>query len=116
MQIKASPKAPELTVALRGELDHHCAATVRDKLDALIMDPQIKVLTLDLKHLTFMDSSGIGVIIGRYKHLKGRGGRMQVKNVNAQIDRIMTLAGLYRIVKRVDTPRKTVRGRQSHAR
>ena len=116
MQIKGRPQGSELTVALRGELDHHCAEMVRQQLDTLIMDPRVKILTLDLKALTFMDSSGIGVIIGRYKRMQARGGRVQVCNVKPQIDRIMQLAGLYRIIGKCEGSSAKTKGRIQNAK
>lgn len=51
-----------------------------------------------------MDSSGIGVIMGRYKLVKNRGGKVTVTNINNSIDRILTISGLYKIVEKTITP------------
>ena len=56
-----------LIVRLAGELDHYCAQSVRRDLDRLIADPSVRWLILDFTMLQFMDSSGIGVILGRYR-------------------------------------------------
>lgn len=87
-----------LVVKFDGELDHHTAKSIRTDLDDTIIQKRAKNLIFDLKGMTFMDSSGIGVIIGRYKHIAKLGGRVSVINVTSQIDRIFTLAGLYSIV------------------
>ena len=60
-----------LIVRIGGELDHFCAQSVRRDLDALLLDRSIRTLILDFSSLTFMDSSGIGVVLGRYRLLRG---------------------------------------------
>ena len=94
-------KVNRLTVRLEGELDHNSAAGVRAELDALLADPGVKRLLLDLSGLQFMDSSGIGLIIGRYKRLARRGGSVAVIGSNPRIDRIFDMAGLYQLVERL---------------
>ena len=78
-----------LTVRLQAELDHSAAACMRAELDALLEDKSIRRLVLDLKKLNFMDSSGIGFIIGRYKQMARRGGSMAVMNPDGHMDRIL---------------------------
>ena len=90
-----------LIVRLAGELDHCAAAAVRAELDAWLSDATIRRLVFDLKALQFMDSSGIGLIIGRYKQMKRRGGSVAVAASNAGIDRILNMAGLYELVERL---------------
>lgn len=89
-----------LTVCLSGELDHHCAEQIRRQLDELIADECVKNLVFDMKGLTFMDSSGIGVLIGRYRTISRRSGKVSVKNMNTHMDRIFKLSGLYRIIQK----------------
>ena len=90
-----------LTVRLSDDLDHSAASRLRPELDALLKDPSIRRLVLDLKQLRFMDSSGIGLIIGRYKILKRRGGQMAIHSGNRRVDRILQLSGLYEIIERL---------------
>ena len=90
-----------LTVRLSDDLDHSAASRLRPELDALLKDPSIRRLVLDLKQLRFMDSSGIGLIIGRYKLLERRGGSVAVINADARVDRIFEMSGLYQIVDRM---------------
>lgn len=68
-------KQDALVVALDGELDHFCAQSIRRQLDEMLADPSVRYLVLDFDKLTFMDSSGIGVILGRYRILRDRGGK-----------------------------------------
>ena len=83
---------------LMGELDHCSAQSVRRELDGLMADPGVKKLVLDLKDMTFMDSSGIGVILGRYRVLNQRGGALSVKNMNRHVKKIFLLSGMNQII------------------
>ena len=87
-------------VRLTGELDHSAAARLRGELDGLIAITGAKRLLLDLSGLDFMDSSGIGLIIGRYKKMARRGGVVAVVAANRRIDRLFDMAGLYQLVER----------------
>ena len=94
-------KQGTLTVCLTGELDHSSADRVRRELDELILDPKIKRLVFDMKDLCFMDSSGIGLMIGRYKQMNRRGGSVAVMSADARVDKIFEMAGLYQIIERM---------------
>lgn len=87
---------------ISGELDHHTAEDVKKKLDAAIAGSGARDIILDLKSLRFMDSSGIGVLLGRYKLQKKKGGRIYVKNVSRQVDKIFKVSGLYQVLIRMD--------------
>ena len=63
-----------LTVAPQGELDHCMAERIRNTIDATVLKTDAKVVVFDLSEVGFMDSSGIGMMIGRYKFMKRRGG------------------------------------------
>ena len=88
-----------LLVRLQGELDHHTAETLRNRLDTAIKDEQIRHVVLDLEDLTFMDSSGIGVILGRYKQITARSGEVFVCSINPTIYRIFEMSGLFKVLK-----------------
>ena len=90
-----------LTVRLAAELDHSAATQLRGELDELLRDGTIRRLVLDLRDLSFMDSSGIGLIIGRYKLMARRGGSVAVMNADRRMDRIFEMAGLYELVERM---------------
>lgn len=94
-------KKNTLTVKLRGELDHSVAAGVRAELDELILDPGVRRLVFDLNGLEFMDSSGVGLIIGRYKLMARRGGSVAVRGPGRRVDRIFEMSGLYQLVERL---------------
>jgi len=101
MQIKVKQQDRGIIACLSGELDHHTAMQTRDTLDKLISKYKDIDLVLDLKNLSFMDSSGIGVIIGRYKKLKNSGHNLYVTNPSRQIDKVMNVSGLYSIIKKL---------------
>lgn len=88
-----------LTVRLSGELDHDAANQMRGEIDELLTDGGIRNLVLDLKELRFMDSSGVGFVIGRCKKLARRGGAVRVTNADARMRRIFEMSGLYEIVE-----------------
>lgn len=91
-----------LVVGLDGELDHFCAQAVRRDLDSQISDPSIRQLILDFSGLTFMDSSGIGVILGRYRLLRERGGSVAVIHMSQHVSRIFHMSGLDRVIHQLD--------------
>lgn len=99
MHIEGKIKKNVLVISLGGELDHHRAGQVREYIDKFLENPTVKNLVLDTENLNFMDSSGLGVIIGRYKTISKRGGKLAVINVNSQIHRIFSVSGLYKIIK-----------------
>ncbi|WP_106768051.1 anti-sigma F factor antagonist [Paenibacillus faecalis] len=87
-----------LIVRLSGELDHHTADHVRLQLDDAIQRRQTEHLVLCLKDLEFMDSSGLGVILGRYKLIKQKGGKMALCDVTTPVYRLLEMSGLFKIM------------------
>lgn len=87
-----------LIVRLRGELDHHSAEVVRTRMEEAILKGDTRHVVLSLKDLSFMDSSGLGVILGRYKQVTGKGGKMVVCEVNPAVYRLFELSGLFKIL------------------
>jgi stage II sporulation protein AA (anti-sigma F factor antagonist) len=88
-----------LIVRLEGELDHHTADVVRSKMEDRIITEGVQHIVLSLEKLNFMDSSGLGVILGRYKQIRSRGGDMVVCSINPVIYRLFELSGLFKILK-----------------
>ena len=88
-----------LTVHIRGEIDHHTAAAIRQGIDATLFEKRPKTLILDLSAVGFMDSSGLGLIMGRYAVMKELDGEMVVWNPSPEIRSILTLAGMERMVR-----------------
>ena len=88
-----------VTVRITGELDHCSAQPIRRELDELIADPGVKKLVMDLQDMAFMDSSGISVILGRYRALSLRGGKVAVKNMNPQVKKVFLLSGMDQVIQ-----------------
>ncbi len=92
-----------LIIKLLEELDHHNAISIREQSDKLISSKHIKDIVFDFTGSEFMDSSGIGVIMGRYKKIIFTGGKVAVTGVNHSVDRIFRLSGLYKIIHKFET-------------
>lgn len=90
-----------LVVKLVGELDEHSAEFVRRKLDTVFQDNNFNAVILDLSRMSFMDSTGIGVVIGRYKVLKKLGKKIYVRNPSPTVDKIFKMSGLYEIIEKI---------------
>ncbi len=88
-----------LVVKLSGELDHHLSAELRDALDREINIHDIKNIIFDFGDVNFMDSSGIGMIMGRYKLIKAKGGKVMVIRPQKQVDRILEMSGIKKILE-----------------
>jgi len=101
-----------LIVSIKGELDHHTAEIARDRLDSLLEDKSLKNMVVDLSHLKFMDSSGIGVFIGRYKKLSERMGKLGAYGLNNHIRKIWEISGLHRIIDIYDNLEESLNGIQ----
>ena len=99
------PLDTAVTVVIAGELDHCAAPQIRQMLDDLLQDPMLLHLTLDLENLTFMDSSGIGVVLGRLRILQSRGGTMSVQNMQPQVEKLFRLSGMHRVIGIEKKPR-----------
>lgn len=103
MQVKISSRGSNTIVSLIGELDHHSAQMVRIKIDAEIIKTSTKVVLIDFSKVSFMDSSGIGVVVGRYKSLKELNGDLVLVNLSPQIRRIFEMSGILRQIKVFDS-------------
>lgn len=88
-----------LILRLKGELDDVSVTDLRTRIARYIDDYQIHHLVLNLKDLTFLDSSGIGFVIGRYHQLKKKNGDIIISNINSKIERIIYISGLAKICK-----------------
>lgn len=84
---------------LSGEVDHHASRSLREDIDLAVERHHPAALILDFDGVTFMDSSGIGLVMGRYKKIKQYGGRIVIENTGSQIKKVMRLAGLDRLAE-----------------
>ena len=92
-----------LTVFLSGELDHHGAAPLRQATDREILGSNIKGLIIDMSGLEMMDSSGIGIIMGRCKLMESSGGHVCVSGARESIKKIIIMSGLGKYIGIFDT-------------
>ena len=83
-----------LTAKLYGEIDHHIAPKIRAAIDERCESVRPATLRLDFRAVTFMDSSGIGLIMGRYRCIALLGGRMEIVNIPAGLKKIFVLSGI----------------------
>lgn len=88
-----------LTIFLPHELDHHNAEDIRKQSDHLIERKHIKHVIFDFKGTNFMDSSGIGVIMGRYKKVSLLGGEVWASHVNNRMKKILLMSGVTKIMQ-----------------
>lgn len=97
MAVEINVKGEVLTAYLKGELDHHTAAEMRTEIDSAIELNMPELLVLDFSGISFMDSSGIGLVMGRYRNLVRRGAKLHISGASPQIYKVMKLAGLERL-------------------
>lgn len=88
-----------LTVSVPKELDHHQANQLKMETDLLIDAYHVRKLVFDFGETEFMDSSGIGVIIGRCRNMGYSGGEVAAKNLNERLKKIFVVSGLQKLVK-----------------
>ena len=97
MPVMIDTEGNTVTAHLSGEIDHHSAKEIRGDIDLAIDRCRPNKLILDFDGVTFMDSSGIGLVMGRYKAVKLCGGCVIIENTGSQIKKVMRLAGLDRL-------------------
>ena len=86
------PAGGTLAAYLTGEIDHHSAQQLRGEIDSQIDARLPELLTLDFSGVTFMDSSGVGLILGRSRRVTGLGGRLSVQNAPPTVKKMLDIA------------------------
>lgn len=94
---------------LPSELDHYAAEKIKRKSEGVFEQERIRYLIFDFEKTTFMDSSGIGLITGRFRRIHDSGGSVYVVNVSENIDKLLDMSGIYRIIKKFDTTEDIMR-------
>lgn len=102
LKIDLEVKHRVLCIRLEGELDHHTAEQLRNQVTTVIEEKDIKHIILNLGQLQFMDSSGLGVILGRYKQISNIGGEMVVCAISPDVKRLFEMSGLFKIIRMED--------------
>ena len=99
MSVKINVTGEVVTAVLGGELDHHTAGEMRREIDSAVELNMPTLLILDFKDITFMDSSGIGLVMGRYRNLLKTGAELHISGTSPQIYKMMKLAGIEKLAK-----------------
>ena len=108
MEMTSLNKDGKMICCLSGEIDHHSSRNIRDSIDRLIIQNKPQILVLDLSEIAFMDSSGLGLVLGRYRKIKECGGDMFLCNTNPQTLKILKMAGVDKIIKNIDCDKSPV--------
>ena len=88
-----------LCIRMPKEVDHHGAAGIREHADKLLLDDKVRNIVFDFEDTTFMDSSGIGIIIGRYRKISCFGGKVYAIHADERIRRILRASGMSSIIE-----------------
>ncbi|MBQ8883959.1 MAG: anti-sigma factor antagonist [Oscillospiraceae bacterium] len=97
-----------LTVYIQGELDHHTAKEIRFRIDSEIKRREPRFLELDFSGVTFMDSSGIGLVMGRYKIMSEREGKIVILNPPPPIKKVMMISGIGKLARIINCKEKVI--------
>ena len=92
-------KGNRLVVSLPPELDHHYTEEIRTEVDRMVSRQPVDEVEVDFTRTVFMDSAGIGMLIGRYKVMKALSGSIRLSHMNGQIRRILSLSGIQRYIQ-----------------
>ncbi|NCE65248.1 anti-sigma factor antagonist [Pseudoflavonifractor sp. 524-17] len=98
MGVTCTEEGRRMTIQISGEVDHHRAKEIMTELERAVEAGLPRQLTLDLSGVTFMDSSGIAVLLRTYRQLAGLGGAMEVAGVPPQAGKVLKAAGLERLM------------------
>ncbi len=88
-----------LTIRLKGELDHHSADESRVLIDEKVNKGKFNKIVIDFKNLDFIDSSGIGFVIGRYKVIRKQNGAIEIINASKKVKKILDMSGIGKIIE-----------------
>lgn len=97
--VVCTPKGAELVVCIEGEIDHHNARLLRRKIDESLYFYRPRTVSLDLSGVAFMDSSGLGLILGRFTLARELGGTLRITDPCESVEKILDLAGTGRLIK-----------------
>ncbi|MGN0612908.1 MAG: anti-sigma factor antagonist [Porcipelethomonas sp.] len=99
MSVKISAEKNKVTAFLSGEIDHHSAGLLRSEIDYAVREAEPRELILDFSGVGFMDSSGIGLVMGRYRLMQEMGGKVLIKNPPPHIKKVMKLSGIEKLAE-----------------
>ena len=96
--VKCVMKKDTLMIEIEGDFDHHTAKYIRSEIDKAIFYYRPQVALLNVENVDFMDSSGLGLILGRYTSVREVGGILKIVNPSRDIEKILALAGIERLI------------------
>lgn len=91
-------RGTDLVVTVPAELDHHNAELLKRGADRLLTARNIRRIVFDFGRTQFMDSSGIGMIMGRYKNIRFMGGTVIAVNTSRRVRRLLTISGIHKMI------------------
>lgn len=97
MAVRISSDGGVMTAFLEGDIDHHTAKEMRETIDLNVNKLNPTLLNVDFGKIQFMDSSGIGLIMGRYKLMNSIGGKIKIINIPKRLERVVKLSGLIKL-------------------
>lgn len=103
MNVDFTQEGRTLIVKLDGDIDHHTSEEIRRKIEKEFSKRGVQHINFDFTKVSFMDSSGIGMIIGRYKAVDKLGGQVVVSNINDSVYRLFEMSGLHKIINTFDS-------------
>ena len=102
MEIKYAQSKGKLYIYLNGELDEYTAGRAKSEIEnAIASSGNLKCVVFNFANTSFMDSTGIGVLLGRYKTLKKAGILIYIQNPSVSINKILQISGLYEIMPKI---------------
>ncbi len=108
MEMKLIGEKKTLLIKITGELDHHIATKIKEEADKLMLTTNAINVIFDFSEMTFMDSSGIGTIMGRYKKSRALGGKTIAYGVNSDTLRIIKMSGMDKVIKLTSNLEKAI--------
>ncbi|MGE5396880.1 MAG: anti-sigma F factor antagonist [Chitinophagales bacterium] len=109
MHVTMNTVQDTLMVRIEGELDLAVADSLRDQIDSRLKHDRVQTLILDFDGVSFLDSSGLGVIIGRYKKMKNSGGQMCIIRTCPAVFRVLEFSGITKIIPVYETEKEVLR-------
>ncbi len=99
MNINLKNEKGNVLIVFHGEMDEHSVKGVRDEIDEIIDNTRgLRSVTFDMGDVSFIDSTGLGFVIGRYKRLKAKRAELLLANVSKPVDKVFSTSGIYRFV------------------
>lgn len=104
-----------LLVSMGEEIDHHCSGRIKGRIDSYLFEQPIQHVVFDFSNTKFMDSSGIGIVMGRYRLLKGVGGTVKIIHISETQDKMFEMSGIYDMIEKAESTVQALKGEPDKA-